>query len=141
MNYLEILTQEKVFLPDEYYNYITSDKFSPDVFILNDDCPFYLFSLVELCKETTVDKISKIQAKILIGYAKTLREFVLDNNNTVDQKGTKFSLDRLSNWVTIGTENSRLLFADPSDNYSLGIFHPDGGDGIKLIANIYSLIE
>jgi len=130
--HLEILNKEKVNIPDEYFSYLINTKSKKIVRLNMNEEFFHLFSLDELCKEITVDKTKIIQAKVLVGYAKTLKEFVFDRENTIDNEGNKFSLERLSNCVAIGFENTNILFFDPSENNSLYIFYPDGGDVKKL---------
>ena len=43
----------------------------------------------------------------------------------------QFTLTELSNCLTIGYVNTRILFIDIRDNNSLWIFHSDGGDDFK----------
>jgi hypothetical protein len=93
-----------------------------------------------LCKEITIDRAKCIQAKELKGFVQTLKEMVVDGENTSDDKGMKFSLRRLAKSISIGVENSRILFIDSRDNSSLWVFHPDGGDVEKTNLTIEYII-
>ena len=67
-----------------------------------------LYSLEELCKEITIDKHLCTIITQLKAYATTLQE--------VGYEEGSFSLERLSQSLSIGYENERLLFVDSQDN-------------------------
>jgi len=69
----------------------------------------------------------------LKAYAATLQE--------VDYEEGSFSLERLSQSLSIGYENERLLFVDSQDNSSLYIFEIEDGDILKTDYTLTDLIR
>ena len=61
------------------------------------------------------------------GYALSLKSIIEDYG----KDSNFFILDNLSDSITIGEENNRLLFIDSRDHNTLWIFYTDGGDGIE----------
>jgi hypothetical protein len=53
-----------------------------------------------------------------------------------DQKGKPYPLERLRQAIAIGEGDSGdVLFLDPLDNFSVWIFHHDGGDVRRVAAD------
>ena len=92
-----------------------------------------LYSLEELCEEITIDKHRCTIITQLKAYAATLQEIGYEEGS--------FSLERLSQSLSIGYENERILFVDSQDNSSLYIFEIEDGDILKTDYTLTDLIR
>jgi len=54
-----------------------------------------------------------------------------------DQDGEEFSLDRLAGGLAIGDNNGDVMFLDPSDGFSVWLYHHDGFD-VERLAGSFS---
>jgi hypothetical protein len=54
-----------------------------------------------------------------------------------DQDGGEFSLDRLAGGLAIGDNNGDVMFLDPSDGFSVWLYHHDGFD-VELLAGSFA---
>ena len=126
------LKKSNIEIPQNYLEYLTSDKFNAEISIFSDENNFHLYSLEKLCKKISVDGSSVLQVSELKGYADSLKEIWWDD---------KFSLSEFADCLTIGYENERILFIDNRDNCTLWIFHPDGADIEKINIKLTDIIE
>ena len=124
-----ILDKAKIEIPSAYFDYLTSDNFNYEISIFEDEDNFKLYDLNELCEKINVDGKSYLTIKKLKGFASSLMEII--DETPKKKKGQQFTLTELSNCLTIGYENTRILFIDNRDNNSLWIFHSDGGDDLE----------
>ena len=92
-----------------------------------------LYLLEALCEEITIDKHQCTIITQLKAYAATLQE--------VGYEEGSFSLERLSQSLSIGYENERILFVDSQDNSSLYIFEIEDGDILKTDYTLTDLIR
>ena len=122
-----------------YFEYLTSDHFYSEVSIFEDEENFELFGLNQLCEKVNVDGKLYLTIKQLKGFTNSLKE--ITNETPAKKDKQQFTLNELSNCLTIGYENTRLLFIDSRDNNSLWIFHSDGGDYEKTSMTIDKIIS
>ncbi|NDV97341.1 hypothetical protein D0T84_20915 [Dysgonomonas sp. 521] len=117
-----VLKKAKVEIPESYFNYLTSDKFNSELEVFKGQGKFHLYNLDELCEEVNIDGNSYLRIESLKGYAKSLED-IFEEEYT-----DEFSLSELSVCLTLGFENTQVLFLDGKDKNTIWIFHPDGGD-------------
>ena len=120
-------------IPVNYLSILNSLK-KLEITIFEDEDNFKLYSKDELTKLLSVNGIYYYQISELLGYISTIVEFSIGD--------IKDEIKLLENSVTIGHENTRVLFIDSrEENSYLFVFHPDGGDIEKTSLRINNLIE
>lgn len=134
---IAVLDKAKVEIPTLYFDYITSSAFDPQVSIFPDEEAFDLYDLEQLCEKIKVDGTSCLTVSQLRGFANTL----LDIMGKIPPKKQDLSTQDLSNCLTIGFGNTRLLFIDCRDNNTLWVFYPDGGDVEKLQITLENIVK
>lgn len=122
-----ILKKDKVEIPLKYLDYLKSKKVKPVQEIFKDQESFKIFNTDELREIVNIDGKQFVTARQLKGYALSLKGVIKDYG----KESGFFTLDNLADSITIGEENSRLLFIDSRDNNSLWVFYSDGGDVIE----------
>ena len=127
------LNKEVKSLSQEYINYLKAQKETVCFPVFSEEAPFVLYSLEALCEEITIDKHQCTIITQLKAYAATLQE--------VGYEEGSFSLERLSQSLSIGYENERILFVDSQDNSSLYIFEIEDGDILKTDYTLTDLIR
>ena len=120
-------------LSQEYINYLKAQKETVCFPVFSEEAPFVLYSLEALCEEITIDKHQCTIITQLKAYAATLQEIGYEEGS--------FSLERLSQSLSIGYENERILFVDSQDNSSLYIFEIEDGDILKTDYTLTDLIR
>ena len=108
-------------------------------YLFNDiDC-WRFYSTEELTKVIRVnrDKIPAIHQ--LSAFVSSIREYVGDE--TEDQDGEPYSLDRLAAGLAIGDNNGDVVFLDPTDEYSVWIWYHDGADVERLADSFEQWLE
>ena len=60
-----------------------------------------------------------------------------EGDSIEDQDGDEFSLDRLAGGLAIGDNNGDVMFLDPSDGFSVWLYHHDGSD-VELLAGSFA---
>lgn len=132
-----ILNKAKIEIPVLYFDYLISERFSPEVSVFQDEGKFCLYDLNQLCEKIDIDGKPYLTINQLKGFTTTLLE-------TVDEMFTNLEdldYNDISSFLTIGSENTRLLCIDHRDYNSLWVFHPDGGDVEKLSLTLNNLIK
>jgi hypothetical protein len=124
-----ILEKAKIEIPTAYFDYLTSDNFNSQISIFADEDDFNLYNLNELCEKINVDGKLYLTIRQLKGFASSLMEIIEETPQK--KKEQQFTFTELSNCLTIGYENTRILFIDSRDNNSLRVFHFDGGDDFE----------
>ena len=119
------LEKGKIELPTEYLNYLTGENFKQEITIFSDESDFTLYTLDQLSKSINIDGQKMLRINQLKGYVDT----ILDVMECSEREKNKYL--QLSNCLSIGFENTRVLYIDNKDN-TLHIFHPDGGDTEKI---------
>lgn len=132
-----ILDKAKVDIPVFYFDYIFSDEFDPQVSIFSEEQNFHLYDLDQLCEKIKIDGRSYLTISQLKGFAKTVLEKIGERL----PKEQNISYSDISNCLTIGSENTRILFIDNRDNNTLWVFYPDGGDVEKLPITLENIIK
>jgi hypothetical protein len=138
---LSKLKEAGITLPAMYREFVKNLPADCEVSIIRGDEPFTLYSLEELCEKVNISGKRTLTAQQLKTYAGFLKKIVEDHTTTIDEKGKPFTLKRLAAGLTIGYENERVLFIDPSDDNSLWIFHPDGGDVQRVRKTLETLTK
>ncbi|MDZ5634672.1 hypothetical protein [Janthinobacterium sp. GMG1] len=131
----KLLASKEVALPQAYLAHLRSGKSRPDVAIFTDEDPFTLYSLDALCQDVEVDGIRYLAVRQLAGFAQTLAQAA----GTGSKQAAPFSLAELADCLSIGEENTRILFIDSRDNEALWIYHCDGGDVEKTRLTVSAL--
>jgi hypothetical protein len=132
-----ILDKENIEVPPHYFDYLISDEFNSEVPIYEDESAFILFNLNELCEKINVDGNDYLTIRQMEGYIKTLKE-VFEETITDEEK---IILTERSHCITIGYENTRILYVDSKDNNTVWIFHVDGGDSEKTAMTLDKIIN
>ena len=117
-----MLEKSNIEIPQSYLDYLKSSRFKAEVGIFRREDEFRLYTLEELCEKVNIDGYSCLRITELKGFSKSLEELFGEENREA------FSLSELSNCLSIGYENERILFIDCRDNHSLWVFHIDGAD-------------
>ena len=99
----------------------------------------------DLCTAKTLEKKISINGKRL-PQTQALRGFVdesvFDADHTSDAKGKPYKLERLKAGICIGhSDSGDVLFLDSQDDYSVWVFHHDGGDVEKLASSFGTWIQ
>jgi len=122
-----ILKKDKVEISSKYYDYLNSEKFEAELEIIKGEDSFKIFNPEELREIVNIGGKKFVAARQLKGYALSLKNIIEDYG----KDSGFFTLDDLADSIAIGEENSRLLFIDSRDHYTLWMFCTDGGDGIE----------
>jgi hypothetical protein len=109
---------------------------------------YYLFNDIDGWRFDTVDELTevirvnrdKVQAFLqLSAYVSSIRKHIGDE--TEDQDGEPYSLDRLAAGLAIGDNNGDVVFLDPTDEYSVWIWYHDGADVERLADSFEQWLE
>ncbi len=88
------------------------------------------FTQEELTEVIRIDREKVTNIHQLEAYANSIQKHVGDE--TEDQDGEPYTLDRLAAGLAIGVNNGDVVFLDPEDSYSVWVFHHDGADVERL---------
>ena len=124
----KILEKKKVTIPNSYFEYLISENFKSSLTIFEDQDDFQLYDLNELCNVISIDGQKMLQINELKGFSNTILEVNQEYFNTKEKK----EYEELANCLSIGYENTSILYLNSKDNNTLHIFHPDGGDSEKI---------
>ncbi len=83
-----------------------------------------------------IDREKVLTIYQLKAYVNSIRAF--QGDETEDQDGAPYSLDRLVAGLAIGENNGDVLFLDPENGYSVWIWHHDGSD-VERLADSFDL--
>lgn len=125
---ISILNKEQSVYPDYYIQFLTEKKSRAEIKTDRKEDAFKLYKLDELAETISIDHQKVIRAKELTIYAKSLREVGYENVS-VEKAALQFSLEWLSEGLTIGYENTQILFID--NDLNLWIFYADGTNDIR----------
>ena len=125
---ISILNKEQSVYPDYYIEFLTERESRTEIKTDRKEAAFKLYKLDELAERISVDHQKVIRAKELTIYAKSLREVGYENVSA-EKTSIQFSLEWLSEGLTIGYENTRILFTDK--DFNLWIFYTDGTNDIR----------
>lgn len=107
-------------IPNKYKEFLNATK-NMKISIFKKEDDFKLYSYDELKQMVNIDGVMYYQMSEILGYVKTIAMLALEN--------IEENVKLLENSISIGYENTRILFIDSrQDNSFLYIFHPDGGD-------------
>ncbi|REC62977.1 hypothetical protein DRF65_07005 [Chryseobacterium pennae] len=132
-----ILDRAKVDIPLAYFDYLISGEFDSQISIFSNEENFNLYDLNQLCEKINVDGTSYLTISQLKGFVHSLLEIT----DRISPKGQDLNYKDISNCLTIGSENTKLLCIDYRDQNSLWIFHPDGGDIERISVTLENIIK
>ncbi|MBT0574199.1 hypothetical protein OKE80_10660 [Riemerella anatipestifer] len=122
---ISILDKAKIEIPTAYFDYLTGNNFNSEISIFENEDNFKLYDLNELCEKINIDGKSYLIIRQLKGFVSSLMGIIDETSKS--KKEQQFTLTELSNCLTIGYENTRILFIDYRDSNSIWIFHSDNG--------------
>lgn len=124
------LAKQGIVLPKEYEAFLKS-QIAGEKYIYKEN-PWRLATAERLLETVISEKRKCLYIRRLEGFAKILTEF-FDGDSTVDNKGLPYAFSRLAGGLAIGDDDcGDILYLDTSDQYSVWVFHHDGGDVEKL---------
>lgn len=98
-----------------------------------------MFTIEELTEVIRIDRIKVMNIHQLQAFAKLIQDHVGDE--TEDQDGEPYALERLAAGLAIGDNNGDVVFLDPEDSYSVWLFHHDGADVERLADTFQGWLE
>lgn len=117
-------------LPAEYKTFLESHS-GMRPYTYNDVNSWWLATSDKLLEDVSIDGRKNPYVHQLRGYAATLEE-VFDGDATTDANDKDYLFERLADGLAIGENNGDVLFLDSSDEFSVWLFHHDGGDVERL---------
>ena len=125
-------------LPAAYLAFL--EQHDGDTYYLFNDIDGWRFYKVEELTEVIRVNRDKVQAIYqLTAFASSIRKHIGDE--TEDQDGEPYSLDRLAAGLAIGDNNGDVVFLDPADEYSVWLWHHDGDDVERLADSFEQWLE
>jgi hypothetical protein len=125
-------------LPTAYLAFL--EQHNGDTYYLFNDIDGWRFYTVEELTEVIRVNRDKVQAILqLSAYVSSIRKHIGDE--TEDQDGEPYSLDRLAAGLAIGDNNGDVVFLDPTDEYSVWIWYHDGADVERLVDSFARWLE
>ncbi len=144
MNIAEIQKERAIALPKEYLEFLSNIDAGED-YCFNEypeeDPDFegrcWAFYDEELlCENIEMSRVGEAPAhRQLELYLKCYQE--ISKSDIVHSSEGELSIDRVANGFVVAEENGDLLYLDPSNNFSVWIFHHDGYD-VKKVSNSIS---
>ena len=108
-------------------------------YFFNDiDC-WRFYTTEDLTKVIRVNRDKVLAIHQLSAFVSCIREHIGDE--TEDQNGEPYSLDRLAAGLAIGDNNGDVVFLDPADEYSVWLWHHDGDDVERLADSFEQWLE
>ena len=138
---MKIENVHKEILPEEYLLFLeqhpegTEVQFNPYEGNDPDGISYTLFGEEKLLRGWTMNGVGTAKNfECLKLYVACMREFVEDDYT--DSNVGDIALKRVEAGFVIGEENGDYLYLDSQDNYSVWIYHHDGGDVLR-VANTF----
>jgi SMI1 / KNR4 family (SUKH-1) len=125
-------------LPTAYKAFL--EQHDGEAYYLFDDIDGWRFyTIEELTEVIRVNRDKVLTIHQLTAFASSIREYIGDE--TEDQDGEPYSLDRLAAGLAIGDSNGDVVFLDPADEYSVWLWHHDGADVERLADSFEQWLE
>lgn len=125
-------------LPTAYNAFL--EQHDGEAYYLFDDIDGWRFyTIEELTEVIRVNRDKVLAIHQLTAFASSIREYIGDE--TEDQDGEPYSLDRLAAGLAIGDSNGDVVFLDPADEYSVWLWHHDGADVERLADSFEQWLE
>ena len=127
-------------LPEQYLSQLNSLSEKEPLTIQADDDEWRLFTKTELTEKVEMNGVGvAFQFEVLKLYIAMYREFAFDD--FVESSQGRVNLDRIAQGFVFAEENGDYLYFDTADNYSVWIYHHDGGDIAKVASNFEDLLR
>jgi hypothetical protein len=121
-------------LPDDFLVFLeTHDETKPYDF---QNVCWWVATRDKLLSSVNIDGEKYPYVYQMRGYTKTIAEF-FGSDATADADGNDVALTRLADSLAFATGDGDVLFLLPSENFSVWLFHHDGGD-VKQLADSFS---
>lgn len=121
-------------LPLNYDKYVSKFNGLDEFQIFENEDNFNIHSKLKLHEKINIDGSTYIRINQIEGYLKTIKE--------LDLIKSKKDIELLENAISIGNENTRILFFDArKENSELYIFYPDNGDIDKTAFKLNDIIN
>ena len=120
-------------LPADYEKFLKTHDGETE-YVFDDIDGWRFFTMEELTEVIRIDRAKVMNIEQLKAYAKVVEEQI--GEETEDQDGEPYALDRLAAGLAIGDNNGDVLFLDPTDSYAVWLFHHDGAD-VERLANSF----
>ena len=117
-------------LPSDYLEFLKTHS-GENSYTYDDLDSWWLSTEKELLQTVNVDGKKRPSIYQLASVVESLKKHG-EGDAVPDQDGEEFSLDRLAGGLAIGDNNGDTLFLDPSDGFSVWLFHHDGCDVERL---------
>lgn len=125
-------------LPADYKKFLKTHEGETE-YIFDAIDGWRLFTMEELTEVIRIDRIKVMNIHQLQAFAKLIQDHVGDE--TEDQDGEPYALERLAAGLAIGDNNGDVVFLDPEDSYSVWLFHHDGADVERLADTFQGWLE
>jgi hypothetical protein len=108
-------------------------------YIFDDTEGWRFYTIEGLIEVMRIDREKVLTIYQLKAFANSIRES--QGDETEDQDGEPYSLDRLAAGLAIGDNNGDVIFLDPEDAFSVWIWHHDGSDVERLADSFDQWLE
>lgn len=125
-------------LPAAYKKFLKTHDGETE-YIFDDVDGWRFFTTEELTEIIRVDRQKVMNIHQLQAFAKSVQDYV--GEETEDQDGEPYALERLAAGFAIGDNNGDVIFLDPEDSYSVWLFHHDGADVERLADSFQEWLE
>lgn len=125
-------------LPPAYKKFL-KDHDGETEYSFDDVDGYRFYSTEELTELTQINREKVENIYQLKAFVNSIREIYGDQ--TEDQDGEPYLMDRLASGLAIGDNNGDVLFLDPEDDYSVCIWHHDGADVERLAESFDQWLE
>jgi hypothetical protein len=125
-------------LPASYRNFLKQHD-GETSYTIDDIHGWRFYKLEELTKLIRINREKVLTIHQLKAYVNAIREF--HGDETEDQDGEPYALDRLAAGLAIGDNNGDVVFLDTEDGYSIWVWHHDGADVEKMADSFEQWLE
>ena len=125
-------------LPAAYKKFLKTHDGETE-YIFDDIDGWRFFTTEELTEIIRIDRQKVMNIHQLQAFAKSVQDHV--GEETEDQDGEPYALERLAAGLAIGDNNGDVVFLDPEDSYSVWLFHHDGADVERLADSFQEWLE
>jgi hypothetical protein len=108
-------------------------------YLFNDIDGWRFYTTEELAEVIRINRDKVLAIYQLTAFVSSIRKHIGDE--TEDQDGEPYSLDRLAAGLAIGDNNGDVVFLDPTDEYSVWIWYHDGSDVERLADSFERWLE
>jgi hypothetical protein len=125
-------------LPASYLAFLEQNH-GEAYYVFNEIDGWRFYTPEELTEVIRINREKVLAIEQLSAYVNSIREHIGDE--TEDQDGEPFPLDRLAAGLAIGDNNGDIVFLDPADEYSVWLWYHDGADVERLADSFEQWLE